>query len=122
MAPSSETCPGLTSSSPRRCPMRMPRGGSMKTTLLSTILLVAFLLSACGSAPVQPTPDVAFIQTSAANTVIANFTLTAKVPTNTPLAALTVPATPLESATPATTPGTQSVPTATLQPGAATPT
>ncbi len=94
----------------------------MKTTLLSTILLVAFLLTACGSAPVQPTPDVAFIQTSAANTVIANFTLTAKVPTNTPLAALTVPATPLESATPATTPGTQSVPTATLQPGAATPT
>jgi hypothetical protein len=76
----------------------------MKTTSLITILLVAFLLTACGAAPLAPTPDVSLIQTSAANTVIANFTATAKAAvTNTPLAAITAPpATALQTQTPST--------------------
>src|SRR5512140_224341 len=98
----------------------MLRGGSMKTSLLITTLLVAFVLTACGSAPVQPTPDVGLIQTSAANTVIANFTLTAKASsTNTPLAAITAAATALETQTPAT-PSTAPAFTATLLPGGVT--
>ena len=86
----------------------------MKTTSLITFLLVAFLLTACGAAPLAPTPDVSFIQTSAANTVIANFTATAKAAvTNTPLAAITAPAaTPVGSAT-ASTPASPSGATAT---------
>ncbi len=92
----------------------------MKTTSLITILLVAFLLTACGGAPVAPTPDVAFVQTSAPNTVIANFTATAKAAvTNTPLAAITAPATALETQTPAT-PSTAPAFTATLLPGGVT--
>ncbi len=92
----------------------------MKTTLLITTLLVALLLTACGGAPVAPTPDVAFVQTSAANTVIANFTATAKAAvTNTPLAAITAPATALETQTPAT-PSTAPAFTATLLPGGVT--
>src|SRR5512146_2406044 len=92
----------------------------MKTTLLITILTVAFVLSACGSAPQQPTPDVAFVQTSAANTVVANFTLTAKAAvTNTPLAAITAAATALETQTqsPAASPA---IDTPTLLPGGVT--
>ena len=92
----------------------------MKTTSLITFLLVAFLLTACGAAPVQPTPDVAFVQTSAANTVIANFTKTAAAAvTNTPLAALTAAATALETQTPAT-PATPAIGTPTLLPGGVT--
>lgn len=51
----------------------------MKTkTILSTIL-IALLLAACGgqATPSEPTPDVAAVRTSAASTVIAQFTLTA---------------------------------------------
>lgn len=92
----------------------------MKTSLLISLLVVTLLLTACGGAPAQPTPDTALIQTSAANTVIANFTATAKAAvTNTPLAALTAPPTPLESQTPAT-PATAPAASATLLPGGVT--
>ncbi len=62
-------------------------------TILSTIF-VAALLAACGGQPTpsEPTPDVAAVRTSAASTVMAQFTLTAAVftptlpaaPTDTP--------------------------------------
>lgn len=55
----------------------------MKKTL--AFLLLAILLSACApSAPVEPTPDVNAIRTSAASTVMAEFTLTAAFFTPTP--------------------------------------
>ncbi len=92
----------------------------MKTRFVTAALLGLLLLSACGSAPAAPTPDKALIQTSAAQTVIANFTLTASGPTSTPLAALTdtAPA-PLETATEAP-PASPAVATATLLPGGVT--
>ncbi len=92
----------------------------MKAPLLLSLLVVTLLLTACGSAPAAATPDVAFIETSAANTVIARFTLTASVPTFTPLAALatTAPA-PLETATTAP-PASPPVDTPTLLPGGVT--
>ena len=93
----------------------------MKTPLLASFLAVALLLAACTAAqPAAATPDTAFIQTSAASTVIANFTLTAAAPTFTPLPALatTAPA-PLETATqaPAASPA---IATPTLLPGGVT--
>jgi len=67
----------------------------VKLKLIIMIMLIALLVAACGSAnpPQQeePTPDVAFVRTSAANTVVAQFTLTAaaftpttSLPTETP--------------------------------------
>ncbi len=53
----------------------------MKTkTILSTIL-ITLLLAACGAqaTPSEPTPDVAAVRTSAASTVVSQFTLTAAV-------------------------------------------
>ena len=55
----------------------------IRTLIFSSIGLL--LLSACAPASSAPTPDVALIQTSAAQTVMANFTLTAAVSTPTPL-------------------------------------
>ena len=49
----------------------------MKTWMPIAALIGALLLTACAPAPAAPTPDVLVIQTSAAQTVIANFTLTA---------------------------------------------
>lgn len=50
-----------------------------------TFLLLATLLSACAPAtPVVPTPDVNIIRTSAASTVVAEFTLTAAFASPTP--------------------------------------
>ncbi|GAB4499259.1 MAG: hypothetical protein OHK003_14440 [Anaerolineales bacterium] len=55
----------------------------MKKTL--AFLLMAMLFSACAPAvPIEPTPDVNIIRTSAASTVVAEFTLTAAVFTPTP--------------------------------------
>ena len=55
---------------------------------LSAILFATMVVTACGSAnPPQeqePTPDVAVVRTSAASTVISQFTLTAAVFTPTP--------------------------------------
>ena len=91
----------------------------MKTRFVIAALLGLLLLSACGAAPAAPTPDKALIQTSAAKTVIANFTLTAAASTTfTPLAALTAP-TPLETAT-AATPATLAAASPTLLPGGVT--
>lgn len=58
----------------------------MKKTF--AILLLALVLSACAPAvPIEPTPDVNAIRTSAASTVVSEFTLTAAVftPTTQPL-------------------------------------
>src|SRR5512145_2391330 len=53
----------------------------MKPRLIVTILLVATLIAACGpsATPAGSTPDVAAIRTSAAGTVVSQFTLTAAV-------------------------------------------
>lgn len=92
----------------------------MKTTLLIAFLVVPLLLTACGAAPAQPTPDAALIQTSAANTVIANFTGTAAAAvTFTPLAALTTAPAPLETQTKAPQ-ASPAVGTPTLLPGGVT--
>ena len=78
----------------------------MKLKLTVSILLIAVLITACGGAnPPQeqePTPDVAVIRTSAASTVISQFTLTAAAFTPTPsgpteTTAASTPATPATS-------------------------
>jgi hypothetical protein len=66
----------------------------MKRKLLFTVFLVAAFLAACGpspTVPAEPTPDVAAVRTSAASTVVSQFTLTAaaftptaSLPTDTP--------------------------------------
>jgi hypothetical protein len=73
----------------------------MKSKLIATAILVTLLISACGpsATPAESTPDVAAVRTSAAGTVVAEFTLTAAdftdtlpapiVPTNTPQAEAT---------------------------------
>lgn len=67
----------------------------MKLKLSMTVLLIAMLLAACGSsnAPEQgPTPDVAAVRTSAASTVVSQFTLTAAAFTPTPALPTDTPA------------------------------
>lgn len=49
----------------------------MTTRTLIVALIGAAVLVGCAPAPAAPTPDVMVIQTSAAQTVVANFTLTA---------------------------------------------
>ena len=67
----------------------------MKLKPLAVTLFIALLIGACGGSPTQPpepTPDVAAVRTSAASTVVSQFTLTAAAftptlpppPTNTP--------------------------------------
>ncbi|MCI0555279.1 MAG: hypothetical protein L0287_30400 [Anaerolineae bacterium] len=72
----------------------------MKLKLTALTLFVATLMTACGSpeAPVEPTPDVALVRTSAASTVVSQFTLTAAaftptpaIPTNTSAPEATLP-------------------------------
>jgi len=71
----------------------------MKLKLIVTTIFIAMLIAACGgsSTTPEPTPDVAAVRTSAASTVVSQFTLTAaaftpapSLPTNTlpPLEAL----------------------------------
>jgi len=72
-------------------------GGPMKSRLFATVILVIMMMTACGpsAAPAGgPTPDVAAVRTSAASTVVSQFTLTA--------AAFT-PNIPSASSTPTTT-------------------
>lgn len=59
----------------------------MKLKLSISALLVAILVTACGATNTpqeEPTPDVAVVRTSAASTVISQFTLTAAAFTPTP--------------------------------------
>jgi Ig-like domain-containing protein len=58
----------------------------MKPKLIIAAVLGTLLFAACApAAPLAPTPDIALIRTSAAQTVMANFTLTAAAWTATPL-------------------------------------
>ncbi len=91
----------------------------MKSHVVIAALLGLLLLNACGAPPAAPTPNTALIQTSAAQTVLANFTLTASAFTVTPLPALTTAPAPLETQTPAT-PATPILETPTLLPGGVT--
>lgn len=86
-------------------------------TKLSVIVLLAVLLAACAPATVPaPTPDAALISTAAAQTVIANFTLTAAAWTATPLPPPTETPTSISLAT--ATIETTTVPTQPGLPGA----
>ena len=83
----------------------------MKPKLIVTAILFMMLVAACGSANTpeqEPTPDVAAIRTSAAGTVVSQFTLTAAVFTVTP-------SQPTETSAPAATEATIGV---TLSPAA----
>jgi hypothetical protein len=74
----------------------------MKTKHIIFSLIVILLLAACAPAtPVSPTPDVLAIRTSAALTVVAEFTLTAASFTATPLPPTE---TPTATASPTETP------------------
>jgi hypothetical protein len=89
----------------------------MKIKFLATTLIGLFLLTACAPASQPaPTANVVFIQTSAAMTVIANFTLTAVAASPTPLPALAD--TPVPQETP--TLGSGPTQTPTLLPGGVT--
>lgn len=81
----------------------------MRKTILSCVIILAALLAgACGAATaVEPTPDVSAARTSAAQTVIAEFTLTAVAFTPTLEATATESATSTPEAT--ATVGTQVV-------------
>lgn len=58
----------------------------MKSTTIPLTILLAMVIAACGAQPTasEPTPDVAAVRTSAASTVVSQFTLTAAVFTPTP--------------------------------------
>lgn len=79
----------------------------MNRKLLCVAALFALLVTACGSATpnAEPTPDVAAVRTSAASTVVSQFTLTAAAFTPTP-------SEPAETSAPQAT-NTASGPTAT---------
>ena len=68
----------------------------MKLKLFVTILFIASLIAACGpsATPGEPTPDVAAVRTSAASTVVSQFTLTAAAftPTTAPVVETDEPA------------------------------
>jgi Ig-like domain from next to BRCA1 gene len=85
----------------------------MKTPMLLGSMAGLLLLISCAPAPSAPTPDIGLIQTSAAQTVVSNFTLTALV-TDTPIPTATATQTlPAVSGTPVTL-------TPTLLPGGVT--
>jgi hypothetical protein len=66
----------------------------MKTKIVIFAVMATLILAACAPAtPIVPTPDVLAVRTSAAYTVVAEFTLTAAAFTPTPLP-------PTETATP----------------------
>ena len=93
----------------------------MKTKLFIVASIGMFLLISCAPANLPtPTPNVAFIKTSAAQTVVANFTLTAAAaaPTSTPTS-LGTPTSPAKSTLVPTTKVTSTlVPTQIGHPGA----
>ncbi|RJP49174.1 MAG: hypothetical protein C4557_11860 [Anaerolineaceae bacterium] len=70
--------------------------------IIFPLMLIVLLLSACAPAtPVEPTPDVNAVRTSAANTVVAEFTLTAAAftPTSAPPTETPTPEGPTETPT-----------------------
>lgn len=74
----------------------------MKTKVSISVVVTAVLLAACAPAtPIEPTPDVLAIRTSAANTVVAEFTLTAAAftPTSQPPTQTSTPEIPTETPT-----------------------
>ena len=84
----------------------------MKLKLIVSVMLVTLLVTACGSANTpqgEPTPDVAVVRTSAASTVISQFTLTAAAFTPTP-------SQPTETTAPSTPSAPGATNTATTQP------
>ena len=85
----------------------------MKARILFSSMAGLLVLTSCLPAPAAPTPDIGLIQTSAAQTVVANFTLTA---------AITSTAVPTETQTqvPLLPSGTAPTDTPTLLPGGVT--
>ena len=79
----------------------------MKTKHIISLLFIAAALAACAPAtPVVPTPDISAVRTSAAYTVVAEFTLTAAAftPTPSPIPpTATLEPTPLPTETPTIT-------------------
>jgi hypothetical protein len=80
----------------------------MKRKVFVTAILIAILITACGAPSTQSqesTPDVAAIRTSAAGTVVSQFTLTAAAFTDTPASAPATepPATEVATQAPAVT-------------------
>jgi len=59
--------------------MDKKHGGSMKLKPVITVIFIAILVAACSPSPAsgEATPDVAAVRTSAASTIISQFTLTA---------------------------------------------
>ena len=86
----------------------------MRLKLITSAILIVILAAACGSAnpPQESTPDVAVVRTSAASTVISQFTLTAAVFTPT----TSLPTEPAETSTPSTSSTPEATSTATTQP------
>jgi len=84
----------------------------MKKNLVPTFLFITTLITACGSSNTpnqEPTADVAAIRTSAASTVVSQFTLTA--------AAFTpIPSLPTDTSAPAATQAPEETSTATQAP------
>lgn len=85
----------------------------MKLKLIISVMVIATLVTACGNSNTpqvgEPTPDVAAVRTSAASTVVSQFTLTAAAFTPTP-------SLPTETSAPEATETAGTVPAAT-QPG-----
>lgn len=74
----------------------------MKASASIFLLITTLLVAACAPAtPIEPTPDVLAIRTSAANTVVAEFTLTAAAftPTSQPPTETPTPEVPTETPT-----------------------
>ncbi len=92
----------------------------MKTSMPIASLTAVLLLVSCAPAPSAPTPDVVLIQTSAAQTVVANFTLTAAALTPTALPPATDTPTLQPQVTGSAAAASTVVATATLLPGGVT--
>jgi len=72
----------------------------MKLKPIVTVIFISMLIAACGPSPAseEPTPDVAAVRTSAASTVVSQFTLTAAAFTPT-VSLPTETSAPLQTAT-----------------------